>query len=282
MASRQDRSRQGVVGRARVLRVRRAAGGLLAATVLAGCAVGGGATGQGPSSSPRPDLAARAEVAARNLELAPGGAPADAPADNRSAGGRGRQAGRSGPGGGTPSGGPGAAPGSASGEQAAPATAETGAGAGGGTWSSVLDVHDPSADQGAAPAYADVVATTFEDDGRHLRVTVRLDGAVPGRLADHEVEGIGIDLFRENLQESDYQVYLDGGAHGWRGFLQTPQGFVRYPGTLELAGRALTATLPWSSLGGRRDGQVSAFVDWSDGSGRAGSDQVERGPLRLP
>jgi hypothetical protein len=125
------------------------------------------------------------------------------------------------------------------------------------------------------------VGLTLEDDGRQLRVTVRLASLVPGRLADREVQGVGVDLFRGSSQESDFQLFLGGGAHGWRGFLQTPRGFVAYPGTVAVDGSVLTTTVPWAAVGGRRDGEVLAFVDWSDGTGVASADRVEGGSLRL-
>jgi hypothetical protein len=100
-------------------------------------------------------------------------------------------------------------------------------------------------------------------------------------MADGEVQGVGVDLFRTREDESDFQVFLDGGSGGWRGFLQTPRGFVRYPGTLSIDGRMLVTVIPWSSLGGRAHAQVSAFADWSDDHGRSSSDTVDRGPMRL-
>lgn len=280
MTSRRDRSRPGVVRRARVIRAGRSAGGLLAAMALAGCAVGGSATGQGPSTSPRADLAAEAEVAARNLELGPGG--------RRDETGRGdlngRRPGRPGSLAADDDARAGARVGTRVRSGAGPSTDPTGAGAprARATWSPLLEVRDPVADDGRAPGYADLVGLTLEDDGRHLRVTVQLAAVVPGRLADREVEGVGVDLFRGDAQESDFQLFLDGGGHGWRGFLQTPRGSVRYPGTLAVDGSVLTTTMPWAALGGRRDSEVSAFVDWSDGTGATGSDQVERNPVRLP
>lgn len=282
MTCRRDRNRPGVVRRARAIRAGRAAGGLLAAMALAGCAVGGSATGQGPSTTPRADLAAEAEVAARNL----------AAADDTSRGGKGHrdadrhEAGRAG------------ARVAAAGEVRAgarsgdgPAGSDPGPGSDGPTgtspragtaWAPLLEVADPAADQGGAPGYADVVRLAVEEDGRQLRVTVQLAALVPGLLADREVEGVGVDLFRGGSMESDYQLFLDGGGHGWRGFLQTPRGFVPYPGTVAVDGSVLTATVPWAAVGGRRGGEVSAFVDWSDGTGRTGADRVERGTLRLP
>ncbi|HEX4977651.1 MAG TPA: hypothetical protein VFV40_07265 [Nocardioides sp.] len=149
-------------------------------------------------------------------------------------------------------------------------------------WSPLLRVVDPAGDQNGAPGHADVMDLTLEEGGGQLRVSVRLGSTVPGRLADREVQGVGVDLFRGRSQESDYQLFLDGGAQGWRGFLQTRRGFVPYPGTVAVRGDVLTTTVPWTSLGGRVDAEVSAFVDWSDGTGRTGWDRVQRTTLRLP
>jgi hypothetical protein len=83
--------------------------------------------------------------------------------------------------------------------------------------------------------------------------------------------GIGVDLYRTVTQgESDYQLFADGGPDGWFAYLQTPKGFVRYPGSFALSGARLVLTVPWSSLGGRRSGRFSAFVDWTQG-GRPGT-----------
>lgn len=284
MTSRRDRSRQAAAPRARARRVGHAAGALLAATVLAGCAVGGSTTGQGPPSSPRADLAAEAEVAARNLEQVAPGRRAERDRQDRATNPRPESddAGAAGKGGADEGDGP-AGPGPSAG--AAPvggAAGSDGGHAAGATWSPLLSVPDPAADRGGAPGYADLRELIIEDDGRHLRVTLRMSELLPGRLGVGEVEGVGVDLFRTHPQESDFQLFLDGGAHGWRGYLQTPRGFVSFPGTVTVRGAVLTTTVPWTAVGGRRDGEVSAFVDWTDGTGRAGSDQVERVGLRLP
>jgi len=99
---------------------------------------------------------------------------------------------------------------------------------------------------------------------------------VPGALADREVEGVGIDLFRSSSDESDYQVFLDGGRHGWRAFLQTPDGFVDFPGTFTVRGRTLQVAVPWSAVGGREDAEASVFVDWASGVGRLSTDGTTR------
>jgi hypothetical protein len=126
-----------------------------------------------------------------------------------------------------------------------------------------LQVDDPAGDAGVgAPKYADGILLTIEDLGDGARVTVRLAAALPAELADQEVIGIGVDFFRSNSSESDYQLFADGGSDGWRAFLQTPEGFVRYPGAFRLTGDQLQFEVPWSSLGGAPTGSVRTFVDW--------------------
>ena len=221
-------------------------------------------------------------MAARNLERTPSGRQAGRDQDDRDTRGPGRSdpAGTGRPDDGSRPAAPGGSrPGS--GSDAHDFTIGENASHVGASWSPLLTVADAATDQGGAPAYADVLALVLEDDGRRLRVTLRLGEVVPGRLGDREVEGVGVDLFRGDPQESDYQLFLDGGGHGWRGFLQTPRGFVAYPGSVAVRGAVLTTTVPWGALGGRRAGEVSAFVDWSDGTGRTGADQVERVSLRL-
>lgn len=117
----------------------------------------------------------------------------------------------------------------------------------------------------------------MDDSRSRVRLTVLLTGNVPTRLAEGEVIGVGVDVFGSGGQESDYQVFLDGGAQGWRAFLQTPRGFVRFPGTFVVADRRLIAELPWSGFGGRVSGRVAAFADWSAGDA-IGSSSRDRAP----
>jgi hypothetical protein len=246
--------------------------GVLAVT-LSGCAVGAGTAGQA-SPTPRADLAAEAEAAAANLKQQPAGERhRDRPrheqtARRQHAGDSGARTDRT--------------------EQAADrngaASTEEDSGATGGSrasWQPVLLAADGRGDHGSGPGYADLVSLTIEDDGSSLRLSVEVGGVLPARLAGGEVQGVGIDLFRSRSDESDFQVFLDGGADGWHGYLQTPRGFVRYPGDVRIDGRMLVTELPWSSLGGRSEAQVSAFADWSDAAGDASSDSVDRSALRL-
>lgn len=128
----------------------------------------------------------------------------------------------------------------------------------------VLD--DTRDDQGIdGPAYADLRQVLVEDDGTNARVSVTLGGSLPRTTTIRESMGIGVDLYATTTQtESDYQLFADGNPDGWFAYLQTPEGFVRYPGTFSLYGDQLVFTVPWTSLGGRSSGAFSAFADWSD------------------
>ena len=117
---------------------------------------------------------------------------------------------------------------------------------------------------GDAPAYADSRGLLIESDGRNLRVTIAFAGRIPSVLRADEVQGVGIDFFRSNNQESDFQLFADGGSDGWTAYLQTPDGFVQYPGTFAVGGRVLQFVVPWSALGGAKPVDVSTFVDWSE------------------
>ena len=97
-----------------------------------------------------------------------------------------------------------------------------------------------------------------------LRVVVQLRGPAPARLAAAEQVGLGVDLLRDpNAQESDYQLFVDGGPDGWFAYLDTPTGFVRYPGSFTIDGAQLTFALPASSVQGPSLRAFSAFCDWT-------------------
>ena len=121
---------------------------------------------------------------------------------------------------------------------------------------------DASGVGASPPQYADARLLVVEAVGQRARVTVQLAGAVPAALAEQEVVGIGVDFFRSGASESDYQLFADGGSDGWRAFLQTPDGFIDYPGDFRLGGDTVQFEVPWSSLGGLPRGTVRLFVDW--------------------
>jgi hypothetical protein len=128
----------------------------------------------------------------------------------------------------------------------------------------LADVADPARDAGLeAPPYADLTRIRYESVGDRLRVTVEVAGDVPARLQDGEVVGLGIDLYSSGGEESDHQLFADGGSDGWRAFLHTPEGFVAYPGTFGMGGRRLVFEVPWAAVGGRVDQEASVFLDWS-------------------
>lgn len=136
----------------------------------------------------------------------------------------------------------------------------------------LLTLDDAAGDVGAGPVYGDVRSAVFSDDGASLRVTVTVGGPV-AKLADGEVIGLGVDVFRTNDKESDYQLFADGEPDGWYAYLQTPSGFVKYPGTFAVEGPTVTFSLPWSAIGGRTAARTSVFLDWTAGS-KASTDRA--------
>ena len=135
---------------------------------------------------------------------------------------------------------------------------------------------DATGDHGeGAPARADAVAVIIESTDDYLRVTMELAGQPASALAENEVAGVGVDFFENALAlESDYQLFADGRDEGWTAYLETPEGRVRYSGTLTLDRNRLVWELPWSALGGKRNLFVSGFSDWSDGTGAFGEDFI--------
>jgi hypothetical protein len=129
----------------------------------------------------------------------------------------------------------------------------------------IATLSDAARDAGLdAPPDADLRSVSLADNGASLRVTVVLNAVLPRRTADGETFGIGVDLYhRGSGRESDYQLFADGEPDGWFAYLDTPRGFVRYPGTFGLGGNRLVFTVPWSSVGNPSEGRFSGFVDWT-------------------
>lgn len=126
-------------------------------------------------------------------------------------------------------------------------------------------VADPRGDHGVeGPAYADLVAARLHEEGDDLVVEVQVGGRLPDVLAAGEVMGIGIDLVRGDDGESLYQVFIDAGSDGYRAYLQTPRGFVAFPGTLGLGADRLVARFPVSSVDTPLRGEWRVFLDWSE------------------
>ena len=229
-----------------------------AALVLTGCSVGGDS--ENPSSPPPTRLSSDAKVGEKNRRTRPVGVSTKPRKDSeRAATDKGKPPDRTDP----------------STVDAAPAASDQGGSPKTRRWRHVVSAADPAADHGRGPTYADLRGLDLAERGEQLRITLTLDGVAPARLADREVQGIGIDFFTTGGKESDHQVFLDGGDHGWRGYLQGPDGFIRFPGTLALDGPVVTVTLPWESVGGRR-GTVSAYVDWSAGTSLLSTDGTEK------
>jgi hypothetical protein len=128
-----------------------------------------------------------------------------------------------------------------------------------------VSLTDPSGDAGVgAPAYVDLRGVTLADTGTMLLATVTLDGFVPRVAEPADTIGIGVDLYPPGTgRESDYQLFADGEPDGWFAYLQTPRGFVHYPGTFAVTGNRLVFTVPLTSVGSPDTGRVSAFADWS-------------------
>lgn len=257
-------------GRGAAIRRSALSGVLTVLVLLSGCAVGGDEIA-GASPEPRAELAEKAEVAAENAgQPTPGGEQGrgERPAKNADAGDA--TAAGAGVGGGAEYAGASDGSGPEAGPEASTADLP------GAPWTELVSLDDPAADHGSGPAYADLARIEFSERGDELAIAVTVRATVPGTLAEREVQGVGIDLFRSSGDESDYQVFLDGGPHGWRAFLQTPDGFVDYPGTFAVEGRTLRAVVPWHAVGGREEAEASVFVDWSSGVGRLSTDGTTR------
>lgn len=129
----------------------------------------------------------------------------------------------------------------------------------------IATLSDPPNDIGLdGPPDADLRLITLADNGTSLRVTVTLNGTLPQKTAADETFGIGVDLYRRGTaRESDYQLFADGEPDGWYAYLDTPRGFVKYPGTFGLGGSEIVFTVPWSSVGQLSEGRFSGFVDWT-------------------
>ena len=128
----------------------------------------------------------------------------------------------------------------------------------------LADVTDRRGDAGVeGPRWADLTRLAVLSAGSDLVVVVELADAVPDVLDEGEVVGIGVDLFRPGAGESGYQLFVDGGSDGWRAYLQTPEGFVAYPGTFSRGGSRLELRVPWTAVGDPAEAEVRTFLDWS-------------------
>jgi len=72
-----------------------------------------------------------------------------------------------------------------------------------------------------------------------------------------------VDFYLEDTRESGFQLFADGSPEGWFAYLQTPKGFVEYPGSFAIGGSKLVFTAPWSSLDWPKGKFFNSFADWS-------------------
>lgn len=125
----------------------------------------------------------------------------------------------------------------------------------------LLSVGDRTGDHGPeGPAWADLTALELVEIGNDLRVTLQFAGALPSVPAEGEVPLIGVDV---GEGDSGYQLFVEGGGQSWEAYLQTPQGFVQYPGTFQLGGRSIVLRVPFNAVGSPTRAPVRAFVEWS-------------------
>ncbi len=128
----------------------------------------------------------------------------------------------------------------------------------------MFSVSDAQNDVGTgAPPYSDVVRLSIEGGTKTARFTIALAADAPAALSKGETIGIGIDLGKPGAKDGSYQLFADGGERGWVAYLYTPRGFVRYPGSFVVDRNRIAFRVPWTSVGGLRDGSVGVFCDWS-------------------
>lgn len=125
----------------------------------------------------------------------------------------------------------------------------------------LLAVADRTGDHGVqGPAWVDLTAVELVEIGNDLRVTLRFAGDVPAAPPSDEVPLLGVDIGDEG-----YQLFVDGGGPTgeWAAYLDTPDGFVSFPGTFRIAGRAIVLELGFNHLGSPTRAPVRVFVEWS-------------------
>ena len=115
----------------------------------------------------------------------------------------------------------------------------------------------------ATPPYGDLIKISIVGDASTARFTVTFAGPVPPKLSRRETVGLGLELGPPKAKDGTYQLFADGGERGWIAYLDTPHGFVKYPGTFAVSGDRIVFEVPWSSIGGLRRGSIAVFCDWS-------------------
>jgi hypothetical protein len=124
---------------------------------------------------------------------------------------------------------------------------------------------DGAGDGGLGGAgYADLVGVELRSTGSTLVAYVTFAAPLPARLPEGEVEGVGVDIFTRSAppDQSDWQLFADGGPDGWFGYLDGPDGAVDLPGSLVIDGATLRFEIGWTELGGPTAGSFSCFADW--------------------
>ncbi len=130
----------------------------------------------------------------------------------------------------------------------------------------LLAVADAAGDHGPqGPDWTDLRSVELVELGNDLRVTLRFGGPLPSAPAAGEVPLLGVDV-----GDDGHQLFVEGGGESWGAYLDTPDGFVPYPGTFELAGSAMILQVPFSALGSPTRAPVRVFVEWSRDSGLVG------------
>ena len=130
----------------------------------------------------------------------------------------------------------------------------------------LLSVADTAGDHGEqGPDWADLASAEMTEIANDLRVTLRYHGELPATPPKGEVPLVGVDIGDEG-----YQLFVEGGGESWTAYLDTPEGFVEYPGTFRLAGSALVLQVPFSAVGSPTRAPVRVFAEWSRDSGTLG------------
>lgn len=131
----------------------------------------------------------------------------------------------------------------------------------------LLAVGDAAGDHGPrGPDWADLRVVELVELGNDLRVTLRFSGPLPPAPPAGEVPLVGVDIGDEG-----YQLFVEGGGEAWNAYLDTPGGFVPFPGTFELAGRAMVLQVPFNAVGSPTRAPVRVFAEWSRDSGVIGA-----------
>lgn len=127
----------------------------------------------------------------------------------------------------------------------------------------LTDVADKTNDEGLqGTAYGDIVELKVEDNGTRARVTVAVAADFPAPPPADETISVPVDFFRGG-KESDFQLFAQWNGADWRAYYTAGTTQKQFPGTFELGANKLVFDVPWSALGGRVAGTVSAEADWS-------------------